>query len=118
LAAVSVVLALAGCRGGSLQAERTAAAVQPSAVTSAKAEAYYLSAANPAGVCSGGVPGVKDRPDLVGKSVAEVRRTERAAGHQVRIVGSGGSCSGTSDHVFDRVNLYTEQGIVVWAQVF
>jgi hypothetical protein len=69
--------------------------------------------------CGDGGPNAIDRPDLSGKSTAEARRAERARGHIVRIVGTDRTCPARTDDLRrDRVNLYSENGIVIWAQMF
>ena len=118
----SIVLALAGCTERSQYPESMSAGARRSATSMAPEAVGY--ARMPASsvmdwACPDGGPEATDRPDLVGKPMAEVRREERAAGHTVRIAGSDGSCSfaRTQERQWNRVSVYTENGIVRGAQM-
>jgi hypothetical protein len=69
--------------------------------------------------CGGGGSSAVDRPDLAGQLVDEVRLNEVALGHEVRVVGTDGTCAGRREDLrTGRVNLYVEHGLIVWAQMF
>lgn len=64
-------------------------------------------------------PGNPARPDLIGLTLAEVEKRETVKGNKVRLVGEDGTCEAMTDDLRrDRVNVYLEDGHVVWAEVF
>ncbi|MEV6984409.1 hypothetical protein AB0M95_24575 [Sphaerisporangium sp. NPDC051017] len=61
----------------------------------------------------------RSRDDLVGRSEDAVAKAEKAAGHEVRVLGVDGKCNDRDDDLRPkRVNLVIRDGKVVWASMF
>ncbi len=59
------------------------------------------------------------RRDLIGRSVAKLREYASAHHNEIRVLGEDGSCSYLrSDLRLDRIDVYIQRGVIIWAANF